>query len=266
MDKEKIKKELQALIEEGYDIYYACAIGYKNHYFENHNEEIQKEANDAFKKIKDPNQAYYTWYATSCEVVDFLSPRRLEEFERFYDGNKTIKKDGDLNVLTAGITHYFQGFSTKKNYETKDFFTSFATGFIAQRNILKAIAENVDNVLFNLESEIQYGFSKSEIEVAKELQKNKHLREAGVIAGLVIELHLKNVAKNKNIKLPKNPQMKHYNEKLKGKAYDATMTKRVELCANIRNKCAHASDNPPTDYEIDTIISSAEIIIATVNS
>ncbi len=265
MDKEKIKKELQALIEEGRDIFCSSVTEYNKNYFENANEESQKIAREAIKKIKYPKQAYYTWYATSCEVVHFLSPRRLEEFERFYDGNKTIKKDGDLNFITAGITHYFQGLMTKRNHETTDFFATFVTGFTAQRSILKAIAENVDNVLFNLESQIQYGFSKSELDVAKELQKNKHLREAGMIAGLVIELHLKSVAKNRNIKLPKNPQMKHYKESLKETFPDATIVKQIELCISIRNKCAHASDNPPTDDQINTIISSAEIIIATVN-
>ena len=265
MNKEQVKKKLVLLLNEGRDIYCASLVEYNKDYYKNADKRSQEIVKEAVEKIKDPKQAYYTWYATSCEVVHFLSPRRLEEFERFYDGNKTIKKNGDLNVLTAGITHYFQGLMTKKNHETTDFFTTFTSGFLAQRNILKAIAENVDNVLFNLESEIQYGFSKSEIEVAKELQKNKHLREAGVIAGLVIEIHLKNVAKSRNIKLPKNPQMKHYKEALKETFPDATIAKQIELCITIRNKCAHASDNPPTDDQINTIISSAEIIIARVN-
>ena len=266
MDKELIKKELKNLINEGRDIYYAGVLFGDKNYFQNLDEAMKKEAEEAVKKIKHPNVDYQVWYDKACRVVRIFIPERLEEFERFYTGSKTVKKKDDLDFMTAGITHYFQGRSITQNNKEVSFLYTFEINFRMQINILAAIKKNVDHVLFNLESEIQYGLSKSEIDVAKELQKNKHLREAGVIAGLVIELHLKNIAKNRNIKLPINPQMKHYNEALKGKAYDATITKQIELCSIIRNKCAHASDNSPTDYEIDTIISSAEIIIATVNS
>ena len=248
MDREQIKKELETLIDEGTTLYYASIIRYDSNYFTYDDEEDEYYATQAVENTEDPHGDYYIWYGKACKVIQILAPDNLQDFQRFF-------------------TNYIQGWlmRSKDSYISSNAFSDFESGFRTQRRMLNAIAKNADHALFNLELEIQSGFSKSEIDVAKELQKNKHLREAGVIAGLVIELHLKNVAKNRNIKLPKNPQMKHYNEKLKGTAYDATMTKRVELCANIRNKCAHASDNPPTDYEIDTIISSAEIIIATVN-
>ncbi len=249
MDKNQIKTELQHLIEECDYIYFASIMTYDKNYFANEDEETQYFAQDAYEEIEDPHGDYYIWYGKACKVIQILAPDNLQDFKSFF-------------------TSYIQGWliNPKIEHHYDNRFNNFESRFRTQRRMLNAIARNADHALFNLESEIQYGFSKSEIDIAKELKKNKHLREAGVIAGLVIELHLKNVAKNRNIKLPKNPQMKHYNEKLKGTAYDATMTKRVELCANIRNKCAHASDNPPTDDEIDTIISSAEIIIATVNS
>ncbi len=265
MDKKLIKKELKNLINEGRNIYYAGVLFDNKNYFQKLDEAIQKEAEEAVKKIKKPNVDYQVWYDKSYRAIRDLAPERLEEFERFYTGSKTVKKKNDLDFMTAGITHYFQGRSITQNNTEVSFLYTFEINFRMQINILAAIEKNVDHVLFNLESEIQYGLSKSEIDVAKELQKNKHLREAGVIAGLVIELHLKNVAKNKNIKLPKSPQMKHYNEALKGKAYDATITKQIELCAIIRNKSAHVGDNPPTDDEVNTIISIAEKIIATVN-
>ncbi len=270
MDKENIKKELNALMIEGQDIYFAALIEYDKDYFKKHTEEnsrevIENAVEDARKKIARPKRHYYSWYYKASRVIRIFAPERLAKFEELYTGSKHVKKTDDLDIVNAGIAHYLQGYIITQDDEKIDFFDTFDTSFKTQRYILLAICQNFDNPLFNLESEIQYEFSKSELDIAKELQKNKHLREAGMIAGLVIELHLKNVAKNRNIKLPKNPQMKHYNEKLKNEIDDATITKQIELCSIIRNKCAHAGGALPTDDEVNTIISIAEKIIATVN-
>ncbi len=266
MNREKIKKELDALIDEGLNIHFSNIMNYDNNYFKNSDEKTQENAKEAKKKIKFPKEAYYTWYVKSCEVVHVLSPRRLEEFERFYDGNKTIKKNGDLNVLTAGITHYLQGMSITKDYEEIDFFTTFMAGITAQRRILLAIAKNVDHVLFNLESEIQYGLSKSEIEVAKELKKVGHLKAAGAIAGVVIEGHLKTVAINKGFKLPKKPTMSVCNDILKDNGVCSIPTWRlIQRCGDIRNDCIHSNKDTPTADEVDDIIRAAEKIITEVN-
>ncbi len=248
MDREQIKKELETLIYEGKTLYYVSVVKHDLNFFTHDDEEDEHYATQAAENTEDTHGDYYIWYGKACKVIQILAPDNLQDFQRFF-------------------TNYIQGWlmKSKDSYIFSGDFSNFESGFRTQRRMLNAIAKNADHVLFNLESEIQYGFSKSEIDIAKELKKNKHLREAGVIAGLVIELHLKNVATNRKISVPKTSKISIYNEKLKGKVYDATMTKRVDLCANIRNKCAHASDNPPTDDEIDTIISSAEIIIATVN-
>ncbi len=265
MDREKIKRELGALIQKGMDIFAASYRDYDKNILKNVDAEGEKKLKKIAEKMTDPKGEYYDWYHEACRVIRTFAPERLAEFERFYIGDTTIKKVDDLNLITSGITHYLQEWVIVKGEEKTDFFDNFQSYFKAQRYILMAVVGNIDNKLSNLESDFQYGLSKSEIEVAKELQKNKHLREAGMIAGLVIELHLKNVAKNRNIKLPQNPQMKHYNEKLKNEIDDATITKQIELCSIIRNKCAHAGGALPTDDEVNTIISIAEKIIATVN-
>ncbi len=265
MDKKKIKEELDALILDGRYIHFAGANEYDNNMFKNATEIKQKTLSEAVKKIKNPKRYYHAWYNKSCEMVRIFSPRRLEEFEAFYTGSKHIKKIEDLDSMTAGITHCFQELPITPDNKKIKRLIKFNVCLNMQRDILIAIAENFDKDILNLESTIQYGISKSEIDIAKELKENKHFRAAGAIAGVVIEVHLRAVATKRDIQLPINPQMKHYNEKLKGKAYDATITKQIELCSIIRNKCAHASDNPPTDDEINTIISIAEKIIATVN-
>ncbi len=265
MDREKIKKKLDALIDEGDQIYSANIFEYDRNLLRNHPKDQQESAIKAFAEIILPKRAYQAWYDKAYEVVRIFSPRRLEEFEEFYTGNSHIIKTDDLDSMNAGITHYLQSWELKRFETNIDFFETFEKKFRAQIYILVGIKNNINHDLFHLESNFQYGLSKSELDIAKELKENKHLRAAGAIAGVVIEVHLRAVATKRNITLPTNPQMKHYNEALKGKAYDATITKQIELCSIIRNRCAHASDNPPTDDEVNTIISIAEKIIATVN-
>ena len=266
MDREKMKKELDSLIEEGRNIFCSGVMEYNKNYFENADEKSQKIVREAVKKIKNPKRDYYVWYDKAYRAVQVFTPERLAEFERFYTGSKNVKKTADLDPMTAGITHYLQGWTIPRGNETIDFFHTFTTGFTAQRFILQAIGKNVDHVLFNLEAKVQYELSKSEIDSAKNLKKIGQLRASGAIVGVVIERHLKIVMNNRDIKLNKrNPTISKYNDVLKDVAYDAKTEKIIQMCGRIRNNCVHHNDAEPTADEIDAIISSAEIIIAQVN-
>jgi len=83
--------------------------------------------------------------------------------------SQTLKK---LEYISAGITHYLQGIvTTRTGCEPQNYYGKFTSGIEAQINILKSILENLEDTLFNLESEIHFGIFKSEIDVAKELKK-----------------------------------------------------------------------------------------------
>ncbi len=267
MDKKKIKKDLVELINDGEYIHFAGSMGYDKNRFKNRNARIQKTAEEAVKKFKSPKIAYHTWYDKACSVVRIFSPRRLEEFERFYTGDKTIKKVEDLNDITAGITHYLQDIRVTRNGETDYFFSSFVLGFNAQRRILKSILENIDNPLFNMESDIHYGIYESEMDIARELKEQGFLRAAGSIAGVVLEVHLKQVVINRNIPLDddKKNMMSDYNNMLKRNGvYNKITSSLIKTCNDIRNKCVHPDKDDPTDGEISTIISTAERIIGEI--
>ena len=250
MDKKAIKGHLISLIDESDYIYFASIMAYDKNYFTNEDGEAQTFAESAYEEIKDPHGDYYIWYGKACKVIQILAPDNLQDFQNFF--NK-----------------YIQGWliNPKIEHDLDSRLNRFESGFRTQRYILKAIRQNADHALFNLESEIQHRVYKSEMEIARDLKKQKYLRAAGAIAGVILEVHLKNVVINKGI-MPKkkNPGISDYNEALKdAKAYEVATWRQVQMCGDIRNKCVHPKETEPTGYEIDTIISSAEIIIATVN-
>lgn len=260
MANNKIKDELSDLIILGEKILYSGL-------YQDGEQQCSKDTEEILKKIakelENYKKEYHIWYARACRCVRVLAPERLDEFEEYYRGQKNIKK---LDHLSAGITHYFQGIVSTIGLDRQNYFGKFTSGIQEQINILESIKENVNDVLFNLESEIHYGIFKSEIDVARELKKHKQLRAAGAIAGVVIEEHLKISCSNNGIKFrKKNPTISDYNDALKNeKIIDVVLWRLIGRCGDIRNYCVHSKERDPTPDEIDDIIQDAEKIIAKV--
>ncbi len=265
MDKKKIKQELQTLIEEGRDIHYAATLEYDKDYLKKTGlNELEQVAKDALKKIIHPTRTYHSWYDKSYEMVRILFPRKLEEFEEFYTGTHNRDTSKALTHMTAGITHYLQGHSIILNDKLEGFFYNFNIGLNQQRDILIAIRDNFDNPLFNIEKDARHDVYKSEIDIAKDIQEQGHLKIAGAVAGVIIEAHLKTVVAKRNITLKSKRSLSTYNDALKKEgAYPDSRWRQIQTCGDIRNNCIHSKDIDPD--EIDTIILSAEQIIKKVS-
>ncbi len=245
----------------------AGTLEYNKNIDKNSSEKQKENYRKAAKNIKHPKIHYHSWYAKAYKVVRIFAPERLEEFERFYTGDKTIKKIEDLNAITAGITHYLQGWIITEDDGEVNFRNTFASGLREQFNIINAIVKNFDNDLFNLESDIHYGIYESEMDIARELKEQGFLRAAGSIAGVVLEVHLKQVVINRGLPLDddKKYTMSSYNNMLKTNGvYNKITSSLIKTCNDIRNKCVHPDKDDPTDGEISTIISTAERIIGEI--
>ena len=255
-----IGSELGKLIQLGQNIYYLAAYKENDDQLD---EDTEKYFKGMLKEIPDFKQTFQVWYSRAYRSIRTLAPERLDEFEEFYKGQKNIKQ---LDFFSAGMTHYLQGLITRIGLEKQNYYGKFASGLEAQINILTAINENLDDALYNLETEMQYGFLKSELEVAKELKKIKQLRASGAICGVVIESHLKTVCEFREIKFrKKNPAISDYNDALKKKEIiDTIVWRHITRCGDIRNLCVHAKERDPTPDEIDDIIRGAEKVIAEV--
>jgi uncharacterized protein (UPF0332 family) len=262
LELEKIKEQLTSLSVLGTAILHASQWHENRQAYDEKTKAYMKAVAD---KIPDFKKEYHVWYSKAQRVVSTLASERLNEFDTYFTGNKNIKLAKDFSYLSAGITHYLQGIITTSGYgEEKNYFGKFTSGLQQQLYIIDALKANLTDVLFNLQSEIQFGIFNSELEVASELKKSKLLRPAGAIAGVVIEAHLKAVLLKRGVTLKKkNATMSDFNEELKAqKIIDVAMWRLIQRCGDIRNYCVHPKEREPTSDEIDDIIRSAQKIVA----
>ncbi len=270
MDREQIKKDLKELFWEGADIYFSSVKRYNKDAFKDSDEDTQDAVREAIAKIKYPKVDYNFWYHKACKAIRIFAPERLEEFEKLYTGDTTIKDPADLGIITAGTSHYIRDYFIFKDGKKEDFFDIFRSCFDMQRTILGVVFRSIDHVFYNLENDIHNSVYKSEIDIAKDIQDQGHLKIAGAVAGVIIEAHLKTLVANKNIPIKtqnnKPPTMDDYNTALKkDDAYDTATWRLIQRCGDIRNDCAHSNEDKPTKEETDDIIRAAEQIIMTYN-
>ena len=260
MTDKPFKEELDRLISLGTSILH---VGVFEAGKQDFGKETTKHLNELAAALGDYKKKYQVWYARAIRVVKILAPERLAEFEEYYTGKKNIKS---LDYLTAGITHYFQGIISTRGFNEQDYYGKFTSGIQQQINILAGIAENLEDVLFNIESEIHYGIFKSELDAAKQILSSGQLRAAGAIAGVVIEGHLKLVCANHEIKFRKqNPTISDFNDALKKeKVIDTVMWRLISRTGDIRNYCVHSKERDPTKDEVEDIIRDAAKIISEV--
>ncbi len=251
MDKKHIKEELEALSDEGLNIYYACVMAHDDDFFEDHLGDavfLARDAAEWYNTTDDPHEFYHPWYYKSCALIKIFLPEKLPEFEMFY-------------------TDYIRSWLI--NSETDDSkgrrFKKFESGFKTQRRILSAIATNADHFIFNLETNFQYGVYKSAMDIAKEIQEEDS-RIAGAIASVMLEVHLKKIAIKHGIEDKENNSIADYNNFLKTKrVYDGILADQIKPCRKIRNKCIHTNQGDPSVGEVSTIIHIADRVIAEVN-
>ncbi len=243
MDREKMKNELDSLVDEGADIYFATTLIYDKGAFSHHDEEMENMAKECAKKIKFPHGEYYIWYDKTCNALRVLASKKFEEFQNFY-------------------TNYTEEWIIDR---TKDSFFKFEKGFRMQRYILASINKNFDTPFFNLERDIRHDIYKSTMDIAKEIQEEDP-RIAGAIASVMLEVHLKKIAIKHGIEDKENNSIADYNNFLKTKrVYDGILADQIKPCRKIRNKCIHTNQGDPSVGEVSTIIHIADRVIAEVN-
>lgn len=264
---EKYKNDLEFLIKKGDNLTlsmkYAC-------YPDNMGKQIKKAFEDdekADKFIKDMlpfNKEYQSWYSEALVLIKQLLPDRLSDFIKLFEKPKTRKK---IEYGDYVIEDYLQGLIIKKTYgETVVGPEAALSQFDQQLNILKSIERRFESSLFDISQLVQADLFDSELDAAKELIKNKFLRGAGAIAGVVIEKHLSQVLLNHNLKITKkNPSISDFNDKLKSsEIYDTPTWRKIQHLGDIRNLCDHNKNREPKKEEVEELIYGVDGLIKTV--
>ena len=220
------------------------------------------------KNLSSFNGGYQKWYSESLNLIVLLLPDRVDDFISLYKKPKTKRKD---------ITH--------ENYVIEDALiglqvTRTVCGesevivdksaafpkFKQQLNILKSIEKRLESSLFDIKQLVQADLFDSELDSAKELIKNKFIRAAGVVAGVVLEKHLIQVFDNHKIKIMKtNPSISDLNDLLKNSSIVDTKDWRfIQHLGDIRNLCGHKKMKDPTKDDVEDLILGVDKITKTI--
>lgn len=215
---------------------------------------------------RDFGQEYQRWYSTALRVVEQLLPDRYGEFRELYRLDKTPK---ELTVTTYAVSDYIHGTRMTRNYGEEEVFDAAVvalTKFGNQVDILASAQARLDSLLADIEGTLEATLLDDELETAGELLKAKHLRSAGIVAGVVLERHLKGVMGNHELSLGrKKAQIARLNDALKdGGVIDVPRWREIQRLGDIRNLCGHDGEREPTAEEVSELIDGTGKVVASV--
>lgn len=264
MNIDRYKKDLDALIAKGDKLDIAM-------HYECTPQKITAEVKTVFEDGADkfiqelPSfmDEYQLWYSEATALVKLLLPDRLSDFTRYYEKPKSRKGLTNENYT---IEDYLQGISVSSSGRSIVKPDAAVPRFRQQLNIVKSIRQRFRSSLFDIRQLAQADLFDSELDVAKELAKNKFYRAAGVVAGVVLEKHLKEVCANHGLTLRKRaPQISDLNDKLKAESViDIPQWRSIQHLGDLRNLCAHHKQSEPTREQADELIAGAAKVTKTI--
>jgi hypothetical protein len=209
---------------------------------------------------------YQSWYTASISVVKQIIPDRYEEFKSYYEIDKKRKA---TNLMTFKIQDWLNGIRVIPNWQQKKIFDDLGlimASFNTQLSILKAAKIRLKSSLFDIKQLVQAELFDSELDSARELSKKGFLRPAGIVAGVVLERHLKQVCENHDVKsTKKNPTIADLNELLKSNGIvDILKWRQILILGDIRNYCGHDKEREPTKDEVQELIDETDKIVKTL--
>lgn len=205
---------------------------------------------------------YQSWYSKACPVIQQVLPERYKEFIELYQIDNRKKIDFE----TYTIRDYLLGLSVTRGIykeEVVDPFRAFFSKYQQQLFIFNSVLDCLKSRLSDIEGVLQSNLFESELEAAEELFKKKHLRAAGVLAGVTLESHLSRIFSNHDLKTrKKTPTISDFNDALKKEnIIDVPLWRLIQRLGDIRNLCAHPKDREPkSDEVLDLIIGTKKVI------
>jgi hypothetical protein len=258
--KEKLKVEMERLTQSSPEI------------IEVYRNSVKSKDKSEFIKV------YQGWFTLASRIVKLLAPERSLEFNDYYksktqntpESKYTHKGEQFKDEATYTILDYILGAEAKKytGYVGGEIWDPVAVVEIKLNNqieIINSIQENVDCVLFDLQLELLMELQDRELMVGREIAK-KNLSSAGTLAGVVLENHLKNVIRNRNLNLSnENSGLVDLNNLLKEEGIiDPVLWRKIQNLGDVCAFCLQNSEKQPDLNEIENLIAGVEEVIKTV--
>lgn len=209
--------------------------------------------------------AYQRWYSEAKVLIKQLLPDRLADFVRHYEKPKPRK---ELSYESYRIEDCLQGLSVTRGWEKEKVVgPDAAIPHVRQQlAILKAVKARFESSLFDIRQLVMADLFDSELDAAAELAKNKFLRAAGAVAGVVLEKHLLQVCANHSVTISKKaPGISDLNDALKAvSVVDVPQWRFIQHLGDIRNLCDHGKTIDPTAAQVDDLVKGVAKIVKTL--
>jgi hypothetical protein len=209
---------------------------------------------------------YETWYTEALAVIRQLLPDREADFRDLYK----LERRKEITYDTYTLSDYQIGLVITRGWNKEEVFdpdTAAYTKFTQQLNLVNAARAILDSRLADIRGVLQADLFDSELDAARELTANGYVRASGMVAGVVLEAHLADVAQAHNLTFRrKNPTISHYNDALKDAGVlDVPKWRFIQRLGDIRNLCAHPKERDPTSEEVTELIDGADRAAKTIH-
>lgn len=242
---EKIKTEIDRLVNSGMLIL---------------KDEIQSSSNLASVDIE---FKYNSWYTEAVNLIKALLPERYDEFTSYFNPLKARKV---INYETFRIIDYIS--RTEELVIDFDIFNrkkAFKNLFNVQISIVASSKVKIESTLADIKSMIQADLFDNELSTSLDLYSKQYYRAAGMIAGVVLESHLKTICDRHKIGYGKNSTISKYNDLLKANNIIETPDWRfIGMLGDYRNECSHAKSETIPKENVEELINGVQKIIKKV--
>ena len=256
----KYKNDIDSLITNGKQLRHSllneCSPRFGNR---NQGESFQ----DAIRQTRSFRLEYQLWYSEAKTLVEQLLPNRLADFVRYY---ASLNKTSGVAQSQYTIEDYLRDSNVNEYDISRQAPKSAMFHFEQQIGIVESIQKRLKSSLFDIHALVQANLFDSELEAASEISKNGFYRAGGVIAGVVLERHLKEVCITHKISLKgRNPQLSSINNSLKNAGVvDISQWRFIQHLGDLRNICAHDSEQEPTKSHVNDLIEGVKKVIKTI--
>lgn len=262
---DRYKADLAALLSKGDILHLAMQSEYLGDRF---NQELKKvgknKAAEILKILPSFSDGYEAWYSEAKVLIRQLLPDRLEDFTRHYEKPKSRK---ELTYESYRIADSLQGIHVTSGWQKEKVVgpDGAIPHFRQQLAILKAVQARFESSLFDIRQLVQADLFDSELDTAEELAKNRFVRAAGAVAGVVLEKHLSQVCDNHALRITKkSPTISTLNDALKeGAVIEVASWRFIQHLGDIRNLCDHAKAEP-TKEQVEDLISGVKKVTKTL--
>ncbi|RYF49657.1 MAG: hypothetical protein EOO38_07405 [Cytophagaceae bacterium] len=136
--------------------------------------------------------------------------------------------------------------------------------FEQQFNIISAVLTTFESSLLDIRREIQAAILDAELDKAILLAKNKQLRAAGAVAGIVLEKHLEQICERRKFKAGRKT-IADLNEILKkNEIIDFPAYRHIGLLNDLVQLCLQNKKREPEPAEVADLINGTDKIIKTI--